>query len=153
MSMPTPHVTTWTAAPELAIPDPPALLADSKSLWLAYATTAEPRGEVYAVVRFNELIDHRLWPINDEGIGTHPYGGAGLTWYAFNEVVNSAEAIRWRALNARHWVVTFKDNTLDVLAVSAEVIVAAVQSSDPVSVLLTVVKDHLCELETRHARK
>ena len=138
--MATPHVTTWTPAPELAIPDPPALLADSDVLWLAYATTAEPRGQMYAVVRFNDVIDHRLSPINDEGIGKHPYCSAGLNWYTFNEVIDSAEAIRWRVLQARHWVVTFKDNTLDVVAKSAEVIVASMNSTDPVSVLLNVVK-------------
>src|SRR4051812_47087853 len=112
--MATPHVTTWTPAPELAIPDVPALLADSNCLWLAYATTAEPRGQMYAVVRFNDVIDHRLSPINDEGIGKHPYARAGLQWYAFNEVIDSVEAIEWHALKARHWVITFKDNTLDV---------------------------------------
>jgi len=39
-----PRVSIWTEAPELAIPDVPALLCDSEDLWLAYRTTAEPRG-------------------------------------------------------------------------------------------------------------
>src|SRR4051812_40848862 len=73
-----PRVTTWSEAPALAIPDPPALLSDSSNLWLAYETTEEPRGEVYAIVRFRHVIDHRLSPINDEGLGQHPYAGAGL---------------------------------------------------------------------------
>src|SRR6478672_1219838 len=106
-----PHVTTWSEAPELAIPEPPALLSNSSDLWLAYETTAEPRGEIYAVVRFRHVIDHRLSPINDEGIREHAYAAAGLKWYTFNEVVGSAEAARWRALKPRHWVITFKDNT------------------------------------------
>jgi hypothetical protein len=141
LHMATPHVTKWTPAPELAIPDLPALLADSNSLWLAYATTAEPRGQMYAVVRFNDVIDHRLSPINDEGIGKHPYARVGLQWYAFNEVIDSAEAIEWRALKARHWVITFKDNTLDVLAESADVVVQALRASDPVSVLLSTLQN------------
>jgi hypothetical protein len=113
--MATPHITTWTPAPKYRIPNDPALIADSRSLWLAYPTMAEPYGEMYAVVRFDHVIDHRLSPINDEGIGKHPYVEYGLNWYTFNEVTDSAEAIEWRALNARHWVITFKDNTLDVL--------------------------------------
>jgi hypothetical protein len=139
LTMATPHVTTWSQAPELAIPDRPAILGDSHSLWLAYATTAEPTGDWYAVVRFNDVIDHRLSPINDEGIGKHQYASAGLQWYTFNEVIDSKEAIEWRILNARHWVITFKDNTLDVLAESADVIVEAVNATNPVSVLLSVI--------------
>jgi hypothetical protein len=139
LNMPTPHVATWTAAPELAIPDPPAILSDSSRLWLAYATTAEPRGQFFAVVRFDNVIDHRLSPINDEGLGQHPCAGAGLKWYEFNEVIGSAEATKWRTLGARHWVVTFKDNTLYVLANDAEVIASSIRSTDPVSALLSVV--------------
>jgi hypothetical protein len=130
-----PHVTTWTDAPELAIPNPPALLSDSSNLWLAYETTAEPRGGVFAVIRFSRVVDHRLSPINDEGLGKHPYACAGLHWYTFNEVIDSEETVRWHALNARHWVITFKDNTLDVVAKSAEVVASAVRADCPVSVL------------------
>lgn len=133
-----PRVTIWNEAPELAIPESPALLSDSSNLWLAYETTAEPRGEIYAVVRFRNLIDHRLSPINDEGIGEHAYAVAGLKWYSFCEVIGSAEAARWSVLKARHWVITFKDNTLDILAQNAEVVVASVRGSDPVSVLLSL---------------
>ena len=134
-----PRVTTWSEAPELATPEPPALLSDSSNLWLAYETTSEPRGEVYAVIRFRHVIDHHLAPISDEGIGEHPYASAGLQWYAFNEVTDSVEAIRWRPLNARHWVVTFKDNTLDVIAQKAEVVVPSVYGHDAATVLLSFV--------------
>src|SRR4051812_3214030 len=118
-----PHITTWSPAPKYCIPNDPALLADSRNLWLAYPTMAEPRGEMYAVVRFDHVIGHRLWPVNDEGIGKHPYCKFGLKWYTFNEVIDSPEAIEWKALSARHWVITFKDNTLDVLAESAVVLI------------------------------
>jgi hypothetical protein len=137
LHMSEPHVITWNEAPKLAIPESPALLSDGSDLWVAYETTAEPRGEIYAIVRFRHVIDHRLSPINDEGIGEHAYALAGLKWYSFNEVIGSAEAARWRALNARHWVIMFKDNTLDVLAENAEVVVDSVRGSDPLAVLLS----------------
>ena len=135
--MATPHITTWTPAPKYRIPNDPALLADSNSLWLAYPTMAEPHGEMYAVVRFDRVFDHRLSPINDEGIGEHAYARFGLEWYAFNEVIGSTEALKWQRLKARHWVITFKDNTLDVVAESASVVIQAVRGSDSVSVLLS----------------
>src|SRR5208337_801671 len=116
-----PKITVWKEAPELVIPDLPAILCDSESLWLAYASTSS-LPDHYAIVRFLGVIDHRLWPINDEGIGEHPYAKAGLKWYSFNEVTDSAETIRWSVLKVRHWVVTFKDNTLDVVARDVQVI-------------------------------
>ena len=88
-----PHVTIWHEAPELAVPDMPAMLSDAGSLWLAYATTSEPRGSVYAVIRFSEVIEHRLSPINDEGLGQHEYAAAGLKWYTFNEVRDSKASL------------------------------------------------------------
>ena len=117
----------------------PAMLSDSDSLWLAYATTSEPLGNVYAVIQFSDVIDHRLSPINDEGLGQHPYASAGLKYYAFNEILDSVETKRWKALVGRHWVVTFKDGTLDVVAVSAKVVADNVIATVPVAALLSVV--------------
>jgi hypothetical protein len=133
-----PQITIWGDAPELAIPEAPALLTDCSDLWLAYETTADPRGEVYAIVRFHQVIDHRLSPINDEGIGQHPYGKFGLKWYSFNEVIGSTEAARWCMLGARHWVITFKDDTLDVLAASATVVRKDIRASSSLAALLSV---------------
>src|SRR6185503_18067200 len=121
-----PQSSVWKDAPELAIPDVPALICDSEHLWLAYRSY---RG--YAIIHFVDVIDHRLSPINDEGIAKHPYFSAGLQFYAFNEIAGSAEALRWSALRARHWVVTFKDNTLDVLATDAKIVARDLQASSP----------------------
>ena len=133
------HATIWNDAPELAIPDNPAIFSNSDDLWLAYETTAEPRGDIYAVIRFADIIDLRLSPINDEGLGQHPYASAGLKWYSFNEVIDSQETLRWKTLEARHWVITFQDVTLDVVARSAQVIVDRAKMPDPVSALLSAI--------------
>jgi hypothetical protein len=135
-----PRVVTWDEAPKLAIPESPALLMAASDLWLAYETTQEPRGTVYAVVRFNEVIDHRLSPINDEGLRRHPCARFGLQFYSFNEVIGSAQALEWAVLRARHWVVTFKDCTLDVLCRSASVAVRDARSEDPVGALFNVTR-------------
>jgi hypothetical protein len=132
-----PRASIWAAAPEPGIPESPALIADSDSLWLAYCRAAD---EGVAVIQFRGVIDHHLSPINDEGLGRHPYAGAGLEFYGFNEVVGSAEADRWSSLGARHWVVTFKDNTLDVVARSAEVLVSSMAAATPLAALLATVK-------------
>ena len=125
----------WKDAPELAIPDVPALLCDSSDLWLCYAVARTASGR-FAIVRFVDVIDHRLSPINDEGLGEHPYAAAGLRFYAFNEITGSDETIEWSALKARHCAVTFKDNTLDVVARDAKVVARDLRASSPTAALL-----------------
>jgi hypothetical protein len=128
--MSSPQSSVWKDAPELAIPDVPALLCDSSDLWLAYRSH-----QGYAIVRFVGVIDHRLSPINDEGLGKHPYASAGLRFYEFNEITGSAESVRWSAFRARHWAVTFKDNTLDVVAEDAKVVARDLHASSPTAAL------------------
>jgi hypothetical protein len=126
----------WDVAPEPGIPEPPALVADSEHLWLAYYRAAS---DLIAVVRFSGVIDYRLSSINDEGLGKHPYAGAGLRFYSFNELRDSEETLQWAVLGARHWVITFKDNTLDVVASSAEVVAPSVTANSPLEALLAAV--------------
>jgi hypothetical protein len=133
--MSSPQSSIWRDAPELAIPDLPVLLCDSEDLWLCYAI-AHSDVERYAIVQFIDVIDHRLSPINDEGLGQHPYYKAGLQFYAFNEITGSAEALKWAVLRARHWAVTFKDNTLDVIASDAKVVATDLPASSPSVALL-----------------
>lgn len=136
--MPTPRVTIWSEAPKLALPESPSLLVDSRSILLAYET-AGTKKDTYAVVRFTDVIDHRLSPINDEGLGKHAYAKFGLEWYSFNEVSDSKEVLEWAVLRARHWVVTFKDVTLDVLAAEASVVARDLSATSPLAALLSVI--------------
>lgn len=74
-------------------------------------------------------------------MGKHPYAAFGLQYYSFNEVLNSPEALSWRTvLGVRHWVITFKDHTVDILARSAEVVSRRLESRRPLDALLSVVK-------------
>lgn len=133
--MPSPQSSVWKDAPELSIADVPALFCDSSDLWLAYRSH-----QGYAIVQFVDVIDHRLSPINDEGMGSHPYYKAGLQFYAFNEITGSSETIAWSGLRARHWVVTFQDNTLNVIATDSKVIVRGLQASSPTAALFEVLR-------------
>jgi hypothetical protein len=134
-AMSSPQSSIWRDAPELAIPDLPALLCDSEDLWLCYAI-AHSEVERFAIVQFIGVIDHCLSPINDEGLGQHPYYKSGLQFYAFNEITGSAETLKWAVLRARHWAVTFKDDTLDVIASDAKVVATDLPASSPTAALL-----------------
>lgn len=133
--MSSPQSSIWRDAPKFTVPDLKALFWDSGDLLLCYALshTSPLR---YAIVRFNGVIDHRLSPINDQGIGKHPYAKAALQFYAFNEITGSRETIEWSVLGARHWAVTFKDDTLDVVARDAEVVATGLQARSPVEALV-----------------
>jgi len=126
---------TWAVAPALGIPESPALLVESGNLWLAYF---QALNESLAVVRFTGLIDHRLMPIGDEGLGRHPYVLAGLQPYSFNELIGSEETVSRPYSSARHWVVTFKDETLDVIARTGEVIASGLTLASPLEALLSL---------------
>jgi hypothetical protein len=140
--MSSPQSSVWKEAPEFTVPDLKTLLwdYDSGDLWLCYgmAHTSPMR---YAIVRFIDVIDHRLSPINDEGIGKHPYAKAGLKFYAFNEITGSREAIEWSVLGARHWAVTFKDDTLDVVASDAKVVATDLQARSPREALICFLRE------------
>jgi hypothetical protein len=129
--------TVWKDAPELATPESPALFYDANAndLWLAYAV-ARTSPLKFAVVHFTGVIDHRLSPINAEGIGKHRYAQSGLAFYSFNELKETEETKQWAVLNARHWVVTFQDNTLDVIAGDAQVMARDLEAADPTAALM-----------------
>lgn len=117
----------WSDAPELAIPNDPAFVSDCGNAWIAYKTASDEEG-IYAVVHFGGLIDIHLSPINDEGLGSHPYASFGIRCYEFNELFGTAETKRWESLNVRQFTITFKDVTIDVLARSARVIAKDLRS-------------------------
>lgn len=55
-------------------------------------------------------------------MGHHPYVLAGLQPYSFNELIGSEETVSRPYSSARHWLVKFKDEALDVIARTGEVI-------------------------------
>jgi hypothetical protein len=59
--------------------------------------------------------------------------GKGLTFYEFHEV--HEEGLKG---DTRHWIVTFHDETLDVRAERAEVVLRAVQAQNAASALAAV---------------
>lgn len=117
----------WGDPPELAMPNNPAFVSDCDNAWIAYETASDDEG-VYAVVHFGGLVDIHLSPINDEGLGSHPYASLGIRCYEFNELFATAETKRWESLAIRQFAITFKDVTIDVLARTACVIARELRS-------------------------
>lgn len=136
----------WTDPPQMDTGAPmPVIYAGEGGLLLAYIVSKPELNdalEEYAVVKFEGVLQHTFGYPNDEALSGHPLFEAGLQFYAFNEVVESpclAELGRRNAIafpgteshfmSFRHWLVTFHDESLEVIARSAKVLGRRVAAS------------------------
>ncbi|NKF24502.1 hypothetical protein [Solimonas marina] len=123
------NVVEWLAAPQMTIGAPmPAIYWSDSRLFVAYET---PNRNEYSVVVFEGVLQHTFGYPNDEALAGHPLYGVGLQLYAFNEVLGSPQVRDLTARNTaifpgahnpfhgvRHWLVSFHDETLEVLGKS-----------------------------------
>jgi hypothetical protein len=112
---------------DIGAPHPDTQLVGD-SLLVAYRTN---RDDHFAVVRFAGVASWSLGDPNDEALDSHPLWHHGLKFYAFHEVQEPDLSSR----GLRRWVVTFHDDTLDVTARHAAVLVRAIQARDAQSAL------------------
>jgi hypothetical protein len=94
----------------------PALCFGSGVLLCAYYVSAKSRlpGDSSGVLRFEGVPEFRLGKPNDEALDTHPLHQLGLECYEFHLVENSPKLEG--DTRFRHWIVTFHDETLEVIA-------------------------------------
>lgn len=116
-------------APSMAVPPEPLLIADSE-LRVAYrASPALHEQEQWIVTSFARYLHISYGYPNDEALGAHPLAQFGLGFYGVFEVDNSPlvqDIDRRNAIHPRHakgafasirhWIITFQDETLDVLS-------------------------------------
>lgn len=113
----------------------PGIVSDGHDLYAAYiaSSSTASRYKEFAVVKFSAVLQHTFGYPNDEALGVHPLYDAGLAFYAFNFVADSPLLKELGQHNSRvfpgtesmysgfsHWIVTFHDETLEVVAKSAE---------------------------------
>ena len=125
-------VEEWTGAPQMDTGAPvPAICLRGNQLFVAYIVSkpqTDSDTEEYAVVRFDGVRQHTFGYPNDEALSGHPLFATGLKFYAFNEILFSPYLGDLGARNAvafpgteshfsglRHWIVTFHDETLEVV--------------------------------------
>ena len=106
-----------------------ALRRDAESLWLAYLMGGDDRG--CAVVRFDGVEQHSFGPPNDERLHLHPLWGRGLRFYAFHQVADAPSG-------KIHWIATFHDGALNVVATCCCVMATEVDAADAEAALTAV---------------
>ena len=97
--------------------------------WDGVAAPERPGLDVWsAVLRFDGVAWHHFGAPNDEGLHSHPLYPVGLGFYGFCEVLDSPRVPDGSAL--RHWIATFHDETLEVVAASASIIARRVDGEE-----------------------
>ena len=121
----------------------PAMHQDGDTSWVAYrcanpdfpgwGTGAAPDhpgfDEYHAAIKFSGVSSIALGPPSDDRLHEHPLYGLGLEPYEFHRVEGSAAVAD--PANASHWIITFHDETLEVIAEKAEVVVPRIDAPNP----------------------
>lgn len=129
-----PRLVPWREPPEMDPGAPqPAVHADTNRLHCAYYVV-KPANPLHAValLRFEVVLEFRLGYPNDEALHRHALAKFGLQCYSSYLVENSPRIReieeqnrvhpRFRPgmySNFRHWIVTFHDEMLEVIAIRA----------------------------------
>lgn len=103
------------------------LLQDEYGATLLFNTSTRRGGpDSIALIRFELLASSKFGLPNDEALEGHPLYGHGLQWYRCGEVLNSSwlaeeqrrNSVRFprHTFSCRHFIFTFHDSTLEVLA-------------------------------------
>lgn len=131
----TPKVAKWGEPPAMDAGAPtPAVYSDETDLTCAYVIgPTHPQSGSTAILHFEGVLYYAMGYPNDEVLNAHPLYPNGLEFYAFHVVENSpliADLDRRNQIHKqhvagayikrfRHWIITFHDQTLEVVARNA----------------------------------
>ncbi|MBD9417514.1 hypothetical protein IB234_23360 [Pseudomonas sp. PDM16] len=127
----------WSDAPQFPSWADPSFYSDSGDLYMCFEAHTE---ETFTTVRFEGLIEMSIQPFTEENLGSHEFYKFGLKQYEFNILKNSSKISYWKALNPTHWVITFQDRTIDVIAKECVIIAKAIPAKSQSEALLAALK-------------
>lgn len=120
------------AFPELGTVANPAVIYDGNDAFVCYETSVRAGGG-NVVIKFGEVIEFRITPMNVEGLKDCRYP---INPWTFNEVLEGAETTGWTALNPRFWLISFNDVTIEVLFETVSLISRDTKAGSPYSTLI-----------------
>jgi len=120
----------------------PAIRKEGDCLWVAYvcrnpefpgwdsgAAAQHPGFAIYcALLRFDGVTDYHFGAPNDERLHAHPLYPVGLSFYGFYEAHGTSRLAERKG--KKHWIITFHDETLEVVADSAHVVSSRIEGED-----------------------
>jgi hypothetical protein len=123
-----PRVVEWSEFPQMDTGAPmPSIERAGDSLVVAYIRSSTTRPDSSAVVCFRGVSWVHFGSPSDERLSDHPLYQFGLNFYAFWEVLDSPKIPT--GSSQRHWIATFHDETLEVVADTASVRTQSVQGT------------------------
>lgn len=118
-------IAEWSDPPPMDMRAPqPYLVTSNGTAWVAYRTD---RGDHFAVLRFRDVQRLTFGELDDE----HPKPHSELRPSHFHLLTDPA----LERDGLRRWVATFPDETLDIVALQADVMVRAIFAADSRSAL------------------
>jgi len=133
----------WKEPPPMDTGAPlPAIRKEEDRIWVAYmcrnpefpgwdsgAGPDHPGFDVYsALLRFDGVSDYCFGAPSNERLHTHPLYETGLSFYGFYEAHGSRRLANQK--NKKHWIITFHDETLEVIADSAHIASSRIEGED-----------------------
>jgi hypothetical protein len=110
----------------------PSMFLDGRDLFLCYETALDRRGR-NAVIKFSDVIDFRVSPMNVDALPECKYP---IGYWAFNEILNAEELERWKVLEPRLWMISFRDITVEVIFENVELLFISREEIAPSVTLL-----------------
>ncbi|AIC26255.1 hypothetical protein IE4771_CH01104 [Rhizobium etli bv. mimosae str. IE4771] len=124
------------AFPELGTVANPAVLFDGNDAFICYEASVRAGGG-NVVLKFGDVIDFRITPMNVEGLKACRYP---VNPWTFNEVVGGEETTKWNALNPRLWLISFNDLMVEVLFETVSFISCDTERESPHRTLMGVLQ-------------
>jgi hypothetical protein len=122
-------IADWTDPPPMDVGAPqPFLVTGDGMAWVAYRTD---RGDHFAALRFRDVQRLTFGDLDHQLLDEHLLSPGGLSLCTFHIVTSPDLACE----GLGHWVATFPDETLDVVARHADVVVRAIHAADARSAL------------------
>jgi hypothetical protein len=106
------------ALPELGTVANPAVFYDGYNAFVCYEASLRAGGG-NVVLKFGDVIDFRITPLNVEGLEGCRYP---IKPWAFSEILGGEETSQWKVLDPRFWLISFHDVTIEILFDTVSVI-------------------------------
>ncbi|MES9970196.1 MAG: hypothetical protein ABW092_09195 [Candidatus Thiodiazotropha sp.] len=134
-----PTVTIWEEVPSFPTWAYPSVYYNGSDVLVCFETRDEGK---YSIVFFEGVIEYLIQLFTDESLGGHECSKYGLNSYEFNIVNSSPKLEKWRVLKPKHWVITFKDETLDVISKECRILEAILEASDKLAAIKLATESH-----------
>lgn len=123
--------------PAIGTSENPATFYDGSNVFLCYRI-APIGGDGNAVIKFKDVIDFRISPMNVDALPKCRYP---LKYWEFNEILDAEETQYWKSLKPRFWMISFRDVTVEILFEDVEFLFRAQDGVDPRITLLKFLGD------------